>query len=138
VARAFRNDAIVSLQFRPLLPTWTFTVVARSDAKTSDDAGGGLRAAGTAARRQNYFSRDPSLQIQLNRASNLKRVSENVYAALVALALVRQELAAAITALSSLCVSPPRKPRTRRNDWRRNKSAAEWSGDTELPFRPDD
>jgi hypothetical protein len=31
VTRAFRSDAIVSLQFRPLLTTWTFTVVARAD-----------------------------------------------------------------------------------------------------------
>ena len=40
VARAFRSDAIVSLQFRPLLPTWTFTVIARADTKRSDGYGG--------------------------------------------------------------------------------------------------
>jgi len=38
VARAFRSDAIVSLQFRPLLPRWTFTVVVRADNIESDDA----------------------------------------------------------------------------------------------------
>jgi len=31
VIRAFRNLAIVSLQFRPLLTTWTFTVVVPAD-----------------------------------------------------------------------------------------------------------
>jgi Flp pilus assembly CpaE family ATPase len=31
VTRAFRNLAIVSLQFRPLLTTWIFTVVVPAD-----------------------------------------------------------------------------------------------------------
>jgi hypothetical protein len=35
VARAFRSDAIVSLQFRPLLTRWIFTVVVRAGKKQS-------------------------------------------------------------------------------------------------------
>jgi hypothetical protein len=31
VTRAFRSGAIVSLQFRPLLTTWIFTVVVRAE-----------------------------------------------------------------------------------------------------------
>jgi hypothetical protein len=62
------------------------------------------------------FSANPSLQIQLKRAAGLKAISEKVYGAVVALRLVRQDFAAAITALSSLSVSPARKPRIRRND----------------------
>jgi len=33
VARAFRSDAIVSLQFRPQPPRWIYTVVVRADNK---------------------------------------------------------------------------------------------------------
>ena len=61
------------------------------------------------------FPDNALLQIQLNRAEILKS-EVNVYAAVVALPLVRQDFAAAITALSSLSVSPARKPRIRRND----------------------
>jgi hypothetical protein len=51
-----------------------------------------------------------------NRATKLKRVRENAYEAVSAVPLVRQDFAAAITALSSLSVSPAKKPRIRRND----------------------
>jgi hypothetical protein len=77
-----------------------------------------LRAAGnSSAERRLFFVRQPiaarSAELWV---AELKRVSDTLYAAVVALLLVRQDFAAAITALSSLSVSPARKPRIRRND----------------------
>jgi hypothetical protein len=40
VTRAFRSDAIVSLQFRRLLTPWIFTVIVRADNKGLDDFAG--------------------------------------------------------------------------------------------------
>ena len=64
-----------------------------------------------------FFCHEPiTAGSRLNRLAKSKALSENVYAAVLALPLVRQDFAAAITALSSLSVSPARKPRIRRND----------------------
>src|SRR5436190_7807545 len=55
-----------------------------------------------------FFVTSPSPHCSLNVRRHVKRVSENVYAAVLALPLVRQDFAAASTALSSLSVSPAR------------------------------
>ena len=52
-------------------------------------------------------------------------VSVNASGQIYLRGLPKTELAAASNDLSSLSVSPPRKRRIRRNDWQRNRSAAE-------------
>jgi len=60
VAGAFRSHAIVSLQFRPRLTRWIFTVVVRAGKKQSTILAGEYRAARTAARAEDYiFCRQP-------------------------------------------------------------------------------
>jgi hypothetical protein len=56
VARAFRSDAIVSLQFRPLLPTWTFTVVVQADSPKIGRFSRTTACCREAARIEDYFS----------------------------------------------------------------------------------
>jgi hypothetical protein len=65
-----------------------------------------------------YFSgRQPPLHVAPERPGEiLARVSKKIYETGFAVPLVRHDFAAAITALSSLSVSPARKPRIRRND----------------------
>jgi hypothetical protein len=76
-------------------------------------------AARTAARMRDYIFLPPSPSPQVlhePRGEIQSELAETVYAAVWADPLVRQDFAAAITALSSLSVSPARKPRIRRND----------------------
>jgi hypothetical protein len=66
VARAFRSDAIVSLQFRPPLTRWTFTVIVRADAKSPTMLAGDcvLSARQRGVKVLFFLLPSPSLQIQ--------------------------------------------------------------------------
>jgi len=74
VARAFRSDAIVSLQFRPLVLTWTFTVIVRAVTKNRTIIAGEYRAALTAARTRDYIFPSPAhyRTVHLNRPAACK------------------------------------------------------------------
>jgi hypothetical protein len=60
VARVFRSDAIVSLQFRRPTAQWIFTASVRGDNKTPDDFAADGALPGAAAWTQIYiFARQP-------------------------------------------------------------------------------
>src|SRR5205085_10980510 len=75
-----------------------------------------------------HFSFEPAkigVFIAVKRAAKLMWRKPPTWASHQPVRLVRHDFAAASSALSSLSVSAPRKPRTRRNDCRKNRSAAE-------------